>query len=150
MRKTVSLRLRFRPDILPQRYFELKWFWWHHAVCDLKLVTIFGSWWRNFDINDISEITSFECWCSTLMQKDSRCWWPKWPIIVTNILKQSSKHFTTSVSPTSVTNIDITINCLLLNTGILEKWIQVNLWQLNSGNAIRFQVILVPVDSKGS
>ena len=28
------------------------WYWWHLDICDSKLVTIRGSWWRNFDIGD--------------------------------------------------------------------------------------------------
>ena len=30
-----------------------QWCWWHRYVGDLKLVTICGCWWLNFDVGDI-------------------------------------------------------------------------------------------------
>ena len=30
-----------------------QWCWWHRYVGDLKLVTIWGCWWLNFDVGDI-------------------------------------------------------------------------------------------------
>ena len=40
-----------------------KWFWWHRDVGDDLWMLV----------------TSFECWCPTLMEKDCGCWWLKRP-----------------------------------------------------------------------
>ena len=63
------------------------------------LVTL--SWWQFLGVNDRISIlvTSFGCWCSTLMLKYRGCWWQKTAGTITNISKLSPTHF--------VTNIDV-------------------------------------------
>ena len=46
-------------------------------VGDLKLVTNCECWWLNFDVVDIFWMLNPHCWCSTLIWKDTGCWWPK-------------------------------------------------------------------------
>ena len=65
------------------------------------------SWWQFLDVSDRISIlvTSSGCWCPKLMLKDRGCWWQKWPK-PSPTSQTSHQHIR---SPTSVTNIDVTI-----------------------------------------
>ena len=67
------------------------------------LVTL--SWWQFWDVSDRISIfvTSFGCWCPTLMLKDRGCCWQKRPK-PSPTSHNCRQHIS---SPTSVTNINI-------------------------------------------
>ena len=51
-------------------------------------------------------VTSYECWCPTLMLRDRGCWWPERP----KLSPTSSNCPQHIFSPTSVTNINVALD----------------------------------------
>ena len=72
------------------------------------LVTLW--WWQFSGVGDRISIlvTSFGCWCPTLMLKDRGCWWHNQPKPLPT--SQSCRQHISS--PTSVANIDVVANKL--------------------------------------
>ena len=79
-------------------------------VGDWMLVTICGCRWLWTSML----MLSFECWPDANVRQ-CRCWWPKWP----KPSPTSSNCHPYILSPTSVTNIDVTPRSWLLNNQIL-------------------------------